>query len=72
MKRALKAMFLAVEINLVLWLAVIGSGLGTSQESNSDWLETRIAVNLPLAYVGLVSTAVLQHWAYYALCRKAQ
>lgn len=57
----MKAMFFAIEINLILWLALLGATISPLAESpHTRWI-------LPVIGAGL--TAVLQHWAYYRLYR---
>lgn len=57
----MKAMFFAIEINLILWMAVLGGALTSNPESpETRWI-------LPTIGAGLA--AILQHWAYYRLYR---
>ena len=62
MERTLKKMFVAIEVNLLLWLAVFGATLGNDAQPGAK----------PLVIVGLVFSAVVQHWAYYACYKKAK
>ncbi len=61
MAKTLKKMFLAVEVNLILWLVVFGAA-----KSNNG------LVDVKLVTVGFVFAAVIQHWAYYACYKKAK
>ncbi len=62
MRRSLKLLFFAIEVNLLLWLAAAGTA----------WSEPvgRAAV-MPII-VGTAFAAIVQHWAYYAVYRKAK
>lgn len=70
MRRTLLLMFFAVEVNLLLWLALLGmllTGRATTENppnsaSDAGWM----------AGVGVAFAAIVQHWAYYALCRRAR
>ena len=63
MKRTLRIMFLVVEINLILWIVMWGM-TGRSEESMKS-------VNT-MAFVGFAFAVVVQHWAYYAVYKKAK
>lgn len=63
MKQTLRKMFLVVEINLILWLAIFGMAFDSYESMRSV---------TKLALVGLVFAAVAQHWAYYAVYKKAK
>ena len=62
MKSGSKCLFLTIEINLLLWLAVGGMVLASDQEIP----ELRIMVLLGAAFA-----AIFQHWAYYAVYKRA-
>jgi hypothetical protein len=61
MKRRLKALFLAVEVNLILWLILCGMLVSGSEDDPRN-----------MAIIGLVFAAVFQHWAYYAVYKNAK
>jgi hypothetical protein len=63
MKNTLKALFVTVEVNLILWLAASGMALDPSTEA----ADLKIVV-----IVGVVFAAVVQHWAYYAVYKRAK
>lgn len=60
MKNTLRRMFLVIEVNLLLWIAVVG----TLWASDAEHAKT-------VALVGLGIATVFQHWAYYALRKSA-
>ena len=49
-------LYAAIVVNLLLWLAVVGSVYGAG-----------VGGTKALAVAGLIFAAVGQHWAYYAL-----
>ena len=52
----MKKMFLAIEVNLVLWIALVGA----------LWLEPRYEGSTrTFALIGAGFAALFQHWAYY-------
>ena len=61
--QTLKALFLTVEVNLLLWLAALGLVLGAGEDVGA--LRT-------LIIVGTVFAAIAQHWAYYAVRRQTK
>jgi hypothetical protein len=63
MKGTLKALFLTVEINLILWLAAFGMVMASGKDVGA--LKT-------LIIVGVVFAAIVQHWAYYAAYKRAK
>ena len=69
MRRTLKFMFFAVEVNLVLWLVLAGAAM-------RDQLGAEPAVKMAdirwVAYVGVGFAIIVQHWAYYALYLRAR
>jgi len=71
MKRKLRAMFLVIEINLLLWLAVCGMAWANTANSGASWWHGAVQVNATVLHVGLGFAAVVQHWAYYAIRREA-
>ena len=54
----MKALFFAIEINLLLWLAAVGMSL---HGDGSIWI---------LLLIGAGFAAIVQHWAYYALYKQ--
>lgn len=54
-------MFLAIEINLILWLMVVGQLVGSPSVAG----QVKTA-----AMIGFVVAAVVQHWAYYNIRKK--
>jgi hypothetical protein len=63
MKGTLRYLFFAIEVNLVLWLCALGIVL--SGEAEVGLLKT-------LIIVGAAVSAVVQHWAYYAVYKRAK
>ncbi|UCE60729.1 MAG: hypothetical protein JSU63_03055 [Phycisphaerales bacterium] len=64
MKRTLRILFLAVEINLLLWLAVFGM-LQAPGAAGSALIKQ-------LVVAGVAFAAIVQHWAYYAVYKRAK
>ena len=58
-----RLIYWSIEINLLFWLIVLGQGLRGKLES---WPRT-IEVSSSIVLVGLVVSALLQHWAYYSI-----
>lgn len=61
--RQLKGLFWAIEINLLIWMAASG------------WIWWTPAVPRHIKYIvtaGLIVAALLQHWAYYNLYKRAK
>jgi len=50
-----KLIFWGIEINLILWLAAFGS-----VAAGKEW-----SLPASLCVVGVIGSAILQHWAYY-------
>lgn len=71
MKSKLRALFVAVEINLLLWLAACGQGWVSSGHSGGSWWRGAVAIDAWLMLMGLIFAATVQHWAYYAIRREA-
>ncbi len=77
MRATLLRAFLVVEVNLILWLVLFGSSLLNGDEGSSaadvPGLFTG-EVTVPRAFVsaGFLFALVIQHWAYYAVYRKAK
>ncbi len=61
-RRQLKGLFYTIEINLLLWLCVGG----VVWQSSAELFVKQVTI------AGLAVAAVLQHWAYYNLYRKAK
>lgn len=73
MKGTLRRMYWVVEINLLLWLALAGGGLVSGRlPGTGNWLSAKVGVNEALLYAGLGFAVIFQHWAYYALYKKAR
>ncbi|MBN1491009.1 MAG: hypothetical protein JXA69_13920 [Phycisphaerae bacterium] len=70
MKRTLRTVFVVIEINLLLWLAVCGMAWANTEESGASWWHGTVQVDATLLLVGVGFAAIAQHWAYYALCRE--
>lgn len=66
----MKLMFLCIEINLVLWLVAL-SGFAAddidAQIKQIAWLTDSIPVPAAVPIIGLILSALIQHWAYYRL-----
>jgi hypothetical protein len=54
---------LAVEINLLLWLATLGAVFSTDERGSSV---------KGVIIVGVISAVLFQHWAYYSVYRRAK
>ena len=63
MKGTLKKLFMTVEINLILWLVAFGMVMASDNDTRA--LKTLIVV-------GVAFTAIVQHWAYYAVYKQAK
>jgi len=62
-KKQLRGLFTTIEINLLLWLVVCGA----------IWESTAIENHTKhIAAAAFVLAAILQHWAYYNLYRRAK
>jgi len=58
--KQLKRLFMTIEINALIWLAVCGAIWSSrSAEPNVKYLAT----------AGMIIAALLQHWAYYNIYR---
>ena len=60
-RRQLRGLFIAIEVNLFIWLAVCGA------------LWAPADADVPVAHYatgGMIFAASIQHWAYYNLHRK--
>ena len=68
MPRSFRTLYFSIELNLIMWLIVLGQG------ASKDWhpWSGTIAVSSPIVMAGLLLSAVLQHWAYYALRREVR
>jgi hypothetical protein len=60
-KKQLRYLFVTIEINLILWFGVAGTVWGSSAE---------LFVKLTTT-AGVIVAALLQHWAYYNLYKRA-
>ena len=73
MKRTLKFLFLTIEINLLLWLALMGGAHASgSMPGGADWWECKVPANRMLLFVGVGFAVIVQHWAYYAVYLRAK
>ncbi len=63
MKRLLRKLFLTVEVNLMLWLAALGTVMASDEDAGAL---------KPVLIVGLAFAAIVQHWAYYAVYKRAK
>lgn len=66
-RRRMRGLYLAIEINLVLWLVVGGGALAGVDGNATYWWATEGRVSIAVATAGFLLAAVIQHWAYYAL-----
>ncbi len=72
MKRKLGIMFLVTELNLVLWLVVLGMAAGSIEEGDqAAWWNAVAEVKLSVVLIGVAFAAIVQHWAYYAVHKEA-
>jgi len=61
--KQLRGLFFAIEVNLLLWLVVCGAlWLSSSVEEFTKHVATG----------GMIAAALLQHWAYYGLYKRAK
>jgi hypothetical protein len=60
--KQMRGLFYAIEINLILWLVVAGR----------IWASDIDATTKHMTEVAFLASAVLQHWAYYSLFKKAK
>jgi hypothetical protein len=63
MRRTLKRLFWAVEINLVLWIVALGSVY--SADEHGPAAKSVVAI-------GVVFAILAQHWAYYSVYKRAK
>lgn len=63
MRRTLKLLFWTIEINLILWVVALGAVF--SADEHGPTAKSVVAV-------GLVFAMLAQHWAYYAVYKRAQ
>ena len=63
MKGTLRVMFFTVEVNLILWLSV--AGMLFAAQVQDQTIKTAVLV-------GAVFAAIAQHWAYYAVYKRAK
>ena len=63
LKRTLRIMFLVVEINLLLWLAMVGVTLHFVEPTKPAAI---------MAFAGIAFAVIVQHWAYYAVYEQAK
>jgi hypothetical protein len=62
-------LFLAIEVNLVFWLMLLGNALHAS--GDKALLSGAVPVDGRIILAGLLFAAIVQHWAYYRLKRSA-
>ncbi len=61
--KQLKRLFITIEVNALLWLAVCGA----------IWSSRSVEPNVKyLATAGMILAALLQHWAYYNIYRSTK
>jgi len=72
MKRKLRTMFLAVEVNLLLWLALAGMAWTNAHETGGSWWRGPARVDASLLLIGVGFSLIAQHWAYYAIHKAAE
>ena len=72
MKKTLRRMFLAIEVNLILWLAMLSYTSHDSSEASDSWFKGTAMVPFSVIILGFLFAAVIQHWAYYAVYKKAK
>ncbi len=60
--KQMRNLFAVIEVNVLLWLIVCGAVWSSSVERNVKYI----------AAAGMVISALLQHWAYYNLYRRAK
>jgi hypothetical protein len=60
-RRQLKLLFFSIEVNLALWLGVVGAA----------WFFPAEDIMKYTATTGCIVAALLQHWAYYNLYKRA-
>ena len=73
MKRKLTLLFFAIELNLLLWMILWGSGkvLGDSAKPG-EWWGGQLVVSRFRVVLGFTIAAIVQHWAYYSVYRRAR
>ena len=57
-----RVVFFSIEINLILWLVVNGF----------TWMGEDLSVIKTWTTIGVIGSALLQHWAYYRIYKKAR
>jgi hypothetical protein len=63
MRRTLRFLYLAVEVNVILWFVAAGMVLsdGASRSATAT-----------IVWIGTGFSVIVQHWAYYAVYKKAR
>jgi hypothetical protein len=61
-KKQMRNLFSTIELNMLLWLMVCGAVWSSSIDKNIQYFAT----------VGMVVSAMLQHWAYYNLYKRSK
>lgn len=67
MTKGYRFLFFAIELNLIMWLALAGEGLSSDAGSAGPWWSRKLAVSAPLLIIGFLLAAVVQHVAYYRM-----
>lgn len=63
MRRTLKLLFWTIEINLILWVVALGAVFSTNEHGRAA---------KSVVAVGVIFAILAQHWAYYAVYKRAQ
>lgn len=73
MQRKLRILWWIIEINLVLWLIVVGQSMRDAGPADGvSWWRGVAAVDRPTILVGFAFAAIAQHWGYYAVYKAAR
>lgn len=72
MQRALKRLFLTIEINLILWFVLLGQTAPAKITSERSFWRGEVSVSKSLITGGFAFSLIVHHWAYYAVYRKAK
>ena len=62
-RKHMRALFWAIEINAILWMAALGSVIAPNGPAQPAWV---------MPAIGLGFAAIVQHWAYYRMYRPAR
>lgn len=72
MKSTLRKLFVVIEVNLLLWIAVFGSATYHASKPALSWWREDVMISGRLVVLGMLFAAVAQHWAYYAMKRELE